>query len=188
MTPPLPDLLVIGFGSDLRGDDAAGRRVAETVEALGLPGVAVRSVHQLVPELAADLAGCRRAVFVDAAVDCVSVEVRSVAPASGDGALTHRFDPPALLALAATLGDVPEEAVVVTVPARDLGLGEELSPAASAGLREAVRRVAALATRDRSAQDPQNPPAQRKSSSANPYRARPHSTASTASSGDATNR
>lgn len=144
MAPPPADVLVIGFGSDLRGDDAAGRRVADAVGALGLPGVRVLSVHQLVPELAADLAASRRAVFVDATVDGERVDVRRVGPASGGRPMTHRFDPPALLSLAGRIGPVPEEARVVTVPARDLRLGAALSPTASAAVREAVDRVAEL--------------------------------------------
>ena len=45
-------VLVIGVGSELRRDDAVGRRVVERLETDGLGAVEVRSLHQLTPELA----------------------------------------------------------------------------------------------------------------------------------------
>jgi Ni,Fe-hydrogenase maturation factor len=48
-------ILVIGYGNELRGDDAIGQWVARAVAA-----------HQLTPELAEDLAHTDYAVFVDA--------------------------------------------------------------------------------------------------------------------------
>ena len=55
----LTDTLVIGYGNDLRTDDGAGRWVAERIESFDLPGVSVRSVPQLTPELTLDIAGTR---------------------------------------------------------------------------------------------------------------------------------
>lgn len=141
--------MVIGYGNDLRGDDGAGRRVAEAVAAAGLPGVTVRSAHQLAPEHAAEVAGCRRAVFVDARVPAAGAEravtVRAVTAAgSGTGGLTHHTSPAALLALVAALGSPPGEAFVVSVPAGDLGIGTGLSSATSAAVDCAVEQVLAL--------------------------------------------
>lgn len=61
-------LLVIGCGNTLRGDDAAGYVIAESVEQWGLPGIRALPVHQLAPELAEELAAASEAVFVDAAL------------------------------------------------------------------------------------------------------------------------
>ncbi len=61
--------LVIGYGNDLRCDDGAGRAVADRIEAMALPGVEVRSVQQLAPELALDIACAETVVFVDASID-----------------------------------------------------------------------------------------------------------------------
>ena len=58
--------LVIGYGSDLRGDDGLGRRAALAVAALEMAGATVMSVHQLTPELAEPLAGVDGAIFLDA--------------------------------------------------------------------------------------------------------------------------
>jgi hypothetical protein len=74
------DVLVVGYGSDLRGDDAAGRHAADAVAGRALPGVRVLSLPQLLPEVADDLSRADLAIFVDASVDDERVPVRTVAP------------------------------------------------------------------------------------------------------------
>jgi hydrogenase maturation protease len=137
---------VIGVGSELRTDDAVGRRVADAVAARALPGVEVVSVHQLTPEVAAELAGRALVVFVDASVDVDEVTVRTLPPVVGDAAeaMTHHLDPAGLLALAARLGWSPAAARVVHVPAADLGFGTEASPAAARAIEVATDRILAL--------------------------------------------
>jgi hypothetical protein len=58
--------------------------------------------------------------------------------------LGHVSDPRGLLALTEALYGRCPEAWLVAVPARSLGLGEPLSPAAAAGLRQAVDATRAL--------------------------------------------
>jgi len=141
---PPDDVLVIGYGSDLRGDDAVGRRAAEAVAGRGLPGVRVLSLPQLAPEIAADLTRCRSVIFVDASAVDAAVEVHRLEPASPDLRLTHHITPPSLLALAAALESAPADAVVVTIPASDFRLGTTLSATATAALSEAVERIVDL--------------------------------------------
>lgn len=143
----MTDLLVIGYGNDLRRDDGAGRQVAEAVEELALPGVVVRSVAQLTPELALDIAGATGVVFVDADVDATAVTAEAVTPSSTQpGVMTHHGDPVRLLALVATVGRVPDRAVAISIPARDLGLGTNMSPEARAGVARAIELITTLAT------------------------------------------
>lgn len=142
------EVIVIGYGNDLRGDDAAGRRVADAVAARHLPGVRVLSVVQLTPELAADLAGCRLVVFVDASladrdVSGRDIAVRDVVPTEPDWRLTHHATPSSLVTLAAALSSAPR-AVVVTIPAADTALGTTLSPTAAAAVPRAVDRIVGL--------------------------------------------
>lgn len=71
--PPKP-VLVVGYGSSLRGDDAVGQRVVEELRRrrrlLGaLPGARFVLTTCLTPELAEDLAGSGFAVLADAASD-----------------------------------------------------------------------------------------------------------------------
>ena len=143
LTPTRPATLVVGYGSDLRGDDAAGRRAAEALAERALAGVEVRSATQLTPELADELGG-RRVVFVDATVSEHTVVVRELDAAPPAGPVSHHVDPGGLLELAALLGTSPRAAWLVHIPATDLGLGTELSPTTQQAVREAVDRVAEL--------------------------------------------
>jgi hydrogenase maturation protease len=139
-------ILVIGYGNTQRGDDGIGPRVAEAIAAAHLPGVRVVSSFQLVPELAADLAESRLAVFVDAVADPTrsDIELRPIAPAETTDWSTHTADPRVLLALTqAVYGHAPE-AWWATVPSLDFGFGERLSPLAEQGVRRAVDRIMAL--------------------------------------------
>jgi hydrogenase maturation protease len=139
-----PSVLVIGYGSELRRDDAAGRHAAEQVAARGLPDVRVQSVTQLAPEHAADIAGTRLVVFVDASIVDDTVSVRTVEPTWPDWRLTHHLTPAALLGLAQTVCGAVPRALVVTIPISDAALGLSLSARAAAGVREAVGRIVEL--------------------------------------------
>jgi hydrogenase maturation protease len=141
---PRAPVLVIGVGSELRRDDAAGRRVAEAVSTRALPDVEVRSVHQLTPELAEELAGRRTVVIVDASVDVDEIAAVPLDPVSSAPALTHHLDPAALTALAGRFGWAPTAAVAVHLPVHDLRLGEELSPPTAAAVEQAVDVVVEL--------------------------------------------
>jgi hydrogenase maturation protease len=138
-------VLVLGIGSELRSDDAAGRHVAERIGRLARPGVETRSVHQLTPELATDLVGRRLVVLVDADVEVDTVTVRhlSHAPATA-GAMTHHLDPAALLGLVDLFGPRPDAVVQVGIPVHDLELGTELSPATAVAVEDAVEQVRSL--------------------------------------------
>jgi hydrogenase maturation protease len=141
---PAPAVLVIGVGSELRTDDAAGRRVAAVLAAREITDVEVRSVHQLTPELATELAGRTHVVFVDASVDVDEVTVRPLDPMPSGRVLTHHLDPSALLALAGRLDGGPQAATAVHVPVHDLGLGSDLTPGTAAAVDDAVDRIIEL--------------------------------------------
>jgi hypothetical protein len=65
-TPRSGKVLVIGFGNDLCGEDAAGRMVAKQIARWNHPRVEAVSVHQLGPEFAKDIAEASMVIFVDA--------------------------------------------------------------------------------------------------------------------------
>lgn len=150
--------LIIGYGNDLRRDDAAGRRAAEQVAARDLPGVRVLSVPQLAPEHVVDAAACGLVIFVDASTVDDVVTVRTVTPTWPTWRLTHHLTPASLLGLARTLGGASPTGVVVTIPVTDAALGLSLSPAAAHGVRDAVEQVVRLCTgADRQAAAPHRP-------------------------------
>lgn len=131
-------ILVVGVGSPLRGDDAAGRELAEQLAELDLPNVATRSVHQLTPELAAEWVGRELVVVVDADVEVTRPTLRTIERPPAATVMSHHSDPAALYATAALLGEPPARLEVLSLPAVDLALGTELSAPAAAALEQAV--------------------------------------------------
>jgi hydrogenase maturation protease len=143
-----PTTLVIGYGNDLRGDDAAGRLVAARVQAWRLPGVRVLDLHQLTPDVAGALTGVSRVLFVDAHPAALSpdLQVRPPAPAASPTSLGHAGSPAAVLAWAAVAGEAPAEACWITIPAETFDLGAPLSPRTARGIEEALTAIHSLLT------------------------------------------
>jgi len=130
-------VVVIGCGNELRGDDAAGPRIARAVAARNLPGVRALAVQQLAPELAADLAQADCAIFVDAyqaATDDAQAEARALDPLAAASATWHTGDPRPLLALAQPVYGRAPRAWLVAVPAIGFEYGAPLSSVARAGI------------------------------------------------------
>lgn len=143
------EILIVGYGNDLRSDDGAGRVVAARIEAMGLPGVAVRSQTQLTPELARAVTRADVVMFVDANVDCTEMTVLPVESGDrGPQSLSHHTDPAALLLLAGDLGRVPPHTHAVSIPASNLGLGFDLSPATAAAVEEAVETIVEIVSQN----------------------------------------
>jgi hydrogenase maturation protease len=144
--------MVIGYGSDLRGDDAVGRLAAAAVTEWRMPDVQVLSVHQLTPELAAPLAEADRALFLDAhpAGSNPAVAVRRLAPATRLAELGHSGDPGRVLAWTARLFGRTPRAWWITLPAADFAFGAPLSPTAARGLAEGLATIRSLLTTDAS--------------------------------------
>jgi hydrogenase maturation protease len=139
------EVLVIGYGNTLRGDDGVGPRVAETVGQLRLPGVRTLICPLLTPELADPIARAGTVVFVDAAVDAPDVvQWRKLEPNETSQLMAHAADPRTMLALARDVfGHVPE-AWWLTIPAVDLDFSEEFSPETQSGFEKAVEMLEAF--------------------------------------------
>ncbi len=139
-------VLLIGYGNTLRGDDALGPLAVERLRPL-LADAACISCHQLAPELAAHLAECDMALFVDAAEDGEpgTVRVQRVSPAAGHAAsLTHHVQPAALLALAEELYGHAPAAMLVTGAGAAFASHEGLSKHGREALDEICRLVPLL--------------------------------------------
>lgn len=121
--------LVLGYGNPQRTDDSVGVCIAEDLEVMRIPGVDVRVVHQLTPELAADIAGCREVIFVDAALhgEAVAFEKITVESASS-GRTAHALTPAALVRLSRDLYGFEPEARVCSVRGENFEFGTTLSP------------------------------------------------------------
>lgn len=140
------ELLVIGYGNELRGDDGVGPKVAAAVEALHLPGVVTLICQQLSPEIAEPVSQARRVVFVDASVEASrDVQLRKLEPAVSSQIMAHAADPCTMLALARDVFGHCPEAWWLTIPAEYTGFSEELSPPVRQRANVAIERIRALA-------------------------------------------
>ncbi len=140
----MSDVLVIGYGNELRSDDAVGRQVADTVAAWQIPGVLVLSVHQLVPELSEELSRAHTVLFIDArSCTQASARLRITRVESGISPVSagHTGGPEMLLGLAEALYSHQPEAWLITIPARRFEFGETLSPPARRGFKAALRYI-----------------------------------------------
>ena len=154
--------LVAGFGNMYRRDDGAARAVIDSLrERLGRPrleeeddgfedrGHAIDTVvlHQLVPELANDVAGYDLVIFVDAHVGSIPDALREEAldvcykPAT----VSHQLHPCTVLALAGELHGQAPQGILLSLRGYDFDYGEGLSDETAAIVPGAVERILALA-------------------------------------------
>ncbi|MFB2921341.1 MULTISPECIES: hydrogenase maturation protease [Aerosakkonema] len=135
--------VIIGYGNDLRSDDAIGPCVAKAVEAWGVPNVDSLALQQLTPELADTLQDAYGAIFVDASSspEVKEVEVLAIEPIESGKTMTHTSDPRSLLALTKALYGRYPHAWLVKVPAVNFELGESLSPIAQKGIDDALEEI-----------------------------------------------
>lgn len=144
------EILIVGYGNPLRGDDGAGPRVAGLLAADAECGADVLSCHQLTPELSEHLCGRVLVIFVDAAATVAAGDVVTTRLAQAGAAmavppgLTHHVDAGTLLLMADRLYDARPQAFLVAVGASSFDLGEDLSPAVAAALPAAAAAIRRL--------------------------------------------
>ena len=138
--------LVIGYGNDLRSDDAIGPRVATIVESWQLPNVEALALPQLTPELADNCQNFDGVIFVDACSlpSLTEVQIQAIEADESATTATHSSDPRSLLALTKILYHHSPQAWLISVPAVNFELGESLSSVAEQGITNALAKIDAL--------------------------------------------
>jgi hydrogenase maturation protease len=137
-------ILVIGYGNDLRCDDAVGQRVSELVAQWKLPNVFAIAVRQLTPELAEMLADVDLTIFVDvypAQPGETDVRVQPIDLSETTELMSHMGDPRSLLALTRALYGRAPQAWWVTVPGVNFEIKISLSPTAEQGVETALNQI-----------------------------------------------
>lgn len=137
--PSQPDFLVIGYGSELHGDDGVGPWIANLVASLEWPSVRCLALTQLTPDLAAELSRAKAAVFVDASVRVAPgrFQVGSLTSAILRTLDSHHCTPATLLSLALELYGHAPDGWTINIGASNFTLGSPISPAVTR-LREAI--------------------------------------------------
>jgi hydrogenase maturation protease len=135
-------ILVIGYGNTLRGDDGVGHQIAETVADWQIPQVRSIAVHQLLPELAAAMADVDIVMFIDAiaVIDLLTPKpnITPLIPDPDATFSTHIISPQLLLSLTQRLYSRTPHAYLLTIPVIDFTIGTTLSPIAITGQKLAL--------------------------------------------------
>jgi hydrogenase maturation protease len=144
--PQMKKILVIGYGNTVRGDDAAGIQAAELI-AKRHPEIQCVCMHQLMPEMAEQIAECDIVFFVDADANASRVTSRLIGSANEtEQPRTHFISPESLLSLSRQLYQrIPHKAFIIGIPASEFEFSEELSEKTSLGIEDCVKEVEKLA-------------------------------------------
>jgi hydrogenase maturation protease len=132
----------VAIGNTLRGDDGVAERVADLLEPR--PGVKVRRMHQLTPELSDEVARAETVILVDADVEAREVYLDRIHAAPGRGTVTHSMTPGELIAFAERLYGFHGTAYMCHIPVENFEPGEQLSALAAQGAEAAARRIMEL--------------------------------------------
>lgn len=135
--------LVIGYGNDLRSDDGVGVRVAQILAKWDLPDMRSLCIHQLTPELAAEIAAANQVIFVDAypALTNQDIQVFRLSFSQPGIMRSHTSNPWALLTLTRTVYHCCPPAWWILVPGTNFALGDRLSPTARRGIAQALKQI-----------------------------------------------
>ena len=143
-------ILIIGYGNTLREDDGAGQIVAREIAKQDLNNVKCLAVHQLTPELAADISKASKVIFVDALIsngsESEKITVKPIKkPLLANISTGHVGYPRSLLSLTQALytSNTPP-AWSVLIPAVNFEFGEEISELTQQGIRDAIAAIKRL--------------------------------------------
>lgn len=149
------DVLIIGYGNTLRGDDGVGIVAADKLAAV-LSGdeAEIIRVHQMTPDLAVRISEASLVIFLDAreggspgTIICEPVHPDADPP----NAFTHHVSPSGMLAWAKELYGRYPEGIILSVSGEDFGFSEELSPKVLEGVTGLVELAKGLVKKATSA-------------------------------------
>lgn len=123
------DVLILGYGNTLRGDDALGVHAAHALHDFYCTdgGIRVLATSQLTFDLAEDISQAQFILFIDAAIGGPPGDIRSEEVRAADEKVrfTHHWTPRTLLMLARQLyGTVPSAiSLTMAVGSSEVGVG-----------------------------------------------------------------
>ena len=128
------EVLIIGYGNRLRGDDGVGFEAAERLDGMALP--------QLTPELMEPISQAGCVIFIDARAggEPGSIQETKLAPAAASRPFTHYATPETLLAGARELYGRCPPATLITIAGSDFEIGHPLSRPVRQSLEDLLLR------------------------------------------------
>ncbi len=141
----MAEVLIIGYGNPLRGDDALGWLAAEQLRTtIRDERVEILTGHQLTPEMADPVSRARIVIFIDADCDNREGEIafrRVEADRSAPELFSHQLTPEVLLGVATRLYGGSANGVLISVGAGTFEYGAELSEVVRTALPAVLERV-----------------------------------------------
>ena len=142
-------VLIYGYGSHLRGDDAVGQIAAEHLAHTFIHDdrVTVTAVHQLTLDLAEQVADYHLVILIDAdrELEPGTVSTQVIQPVSSiPSPLSHYCQPGELLMMTKALYGVQPDMVLIGLGGEQFEIGSTLSPTMKAALTEVYKQVREL--------------------------------------------
>ena len=140
------NFLIIGYGNQLRGDDAAGVVAAQQIEEQNWHKTQVIVQQQLTPELAELVSQAGSVVFLDASasIDSTITSVQILEPQLSESFPAHSADPRSIVTLAQVLYHRAPKAWFITIPSVCFDFGAPLSEMTRLGIDVAINETRRL--------------------------------------------
>ena len=136
------NILIVGVGNTLMGDDGIGAYVAARLDEQQLPGLRTITVQQLSSDLLDDMLSAAHTIIVDASVEDEPVQFYKVMETASTGAShSHYTSAIQLLKMAELVYARQLSVYICAVGAHDLTLQEELSPCGKKNADQAVSTI-----------------------------------------------
>lgn len=139
--------LIIGFGSEIRGDDAFGPQIAYQLEDLVHPDVVVETCQGLTPDIALTISEVDLVIFIDCAVGHEPGKINhELVQTSDDKSLSmvHFLSPQSLLTWCGSLYGKLPEAHVFTVTGKCYDISDSLTQPVLNAVPRVIEQVLSL--------------------------------------------
>ncbi len=142
------DVLILGYGNTMRGDDALGIHAAHALHDFYCTdgGIRVLATSQLTFDLAEDLSQANFILFIDAATSGLpgEIHVEEVQPADEKVRFTHHWTPRTLLMVCKQLYGKAPTALSLTMAVSSSEMGMGLSQEIEHRMPELLERAKAM--------------------------------------------
>lgn len=136
------NVLIVGVGNTLMGDDGIGAYVAARLEEKQVPGLCTITVQQMTSDLLDEMLKAAHTIIVDASVEGEPVQFYKVKENAPTGAShSHYTSAIQLLKMAELVYARQLSVYICAVGAHDLTLQEELSPRGKKNADQAVSTI-----------------------------------------------